>query len=448
MKKEIGIVLICICIMGLCGCNGALNAEKESEGQKTELGSEEDKKASIINIVDHFQIETLAFERSEQCFYEDDKYEYCFNYEKSHMVEVTYENGTSENLKEAFENGHVTIDDLNNCGISFYQKKKFKIVDESLEKYIKCPDGKEVIFEDDNFEYYFDRVRSQYVEVTYEDGSKENIKDALASGRINVFDMSLCGIDCFVLDKNLIDTSKRDVVAIVDLGKTGCCCVATAMETFYEDEMYRYCFSNIESHLKDVYYSDGTCENIVDALEAGHITIDDLGVYDISYWAEREYNIVDQSLDKGIDYEPKQEIIYESERYIYYFDVSKSQYIEIVYRDGSTENAIDALKEHRIKLSDLCDFGIGFYIKDKNLKDASEKTLANIVNESYYCTDATEYFYEDETYTYYFHSGISHGIYAYYTDGTSENIRQALENGNIQITDLDKYRIRYGKRKK
>lgn len=47
--------------------------------------------------------------------------------------------------------------------------------------------------------------------MTYADGSKENIKEALASGRISTFDMSQEGIGCFVRDKTLTDASEREL---------------------------------------------------------------------------------------------------------------------------------------------------------------------------------------------------------------------------------------------
>ena len=59
--------------------------------------------------------------------------------------------------------------------------------------------------------------------------------------------------------------------------------------------------------------------------------------------------------------------------------------------------------------------------------------------------DIEEPFFEDESYIYIFGSPISQHVIVEYTDGSTENIKEALENGHIQITDLDKYSIHYTK---
>ena len=56
-------------------------------------------------------------------------------------------------------------------------------------------------------------------------------------------------------------------------------------EPFYEDEQYAYVFPAIMSYDCTVYYSDGSSENIVDALKAGRATPADLDRFDILYFA-------------------------------------------------------------------------------------------------------------------------------------------------------------------
>ncbi len=55
-------------------------------------------------------------------------------------------------------------------------------------------------------------------------------------------------------------------------------------EPFYEDEQYAYVFPAIMSYDCTVYYSDGSSENIVDALKAGRATPADLDRFDIHYF--------------------------------------------------------------------------------------------------------------------------------------------------------------------
>jgi len=57
--------------------------------------------------------------------------------------------------------------------------------------------------------------------------------------------------------------------------------------------------------------------------------------------------------------------------------------------------------------------------------------------------DVIESFFEDESYIYTFGSPISQYVVVEYTDGSTESINEALENGHVQITDLDKYNINY-----
>jgi len=54
-----------------------------------------------------------------------------------------------------------------------------------------------------------------------------------------------------------------------------------------------------------------------------------------------------------------------------------------------------------------------------------------------------EVFFEDDGYTYSFGAPISEYVIVKYTDGSTEGVKAALENGHIQITDLDQYGICY-----
>ena len=59
-------------------------------------------------------------------------------------------------------------------------------------------------------------------------------------------------------------------------------------------------------------------------------------------------------------------------------------------------------------------------------------------------TDAAlECFYTDETFEYFFSSIKSEYVMVYYTDGTSENVKAALQAGHITIADLKKFDIWY-----
>lgn len=61
---------------------------------------------------------------------------------------------------------------------------------------------------------------------------------------------------------------------------------------------------------------------------------------------------------------------------------------------------------------------------------------------------ALEPFYEDEKYIYSFPCIISDYIVVKYSDGTEENVKEALKNKHIEIGYLDKFDINYIKQEK
>ena len=63
----------------------------------------------------------------------------------------------------------------------------------------------------------------------------------------------------------------------------------------------------------------------------------------------------------------------------------------------------------------------------------------------FYTGDLVEKFYSDDTYSYSFASVKSEYIIVNFMDGTEQNIRDALAEGKIKITDLDRFGIKYYK---
>lgn len=57
--------------------------------------------------------------------------------------------------------------------------------------------------------------------------------------------------------------------------------------------------------------------------------------------------------------------------------------------------------------------------------------------------DLEEPFFEDDSHIYIFGNPISQYVIVKYTDESAENVKEALESGRVQITDLDKYNINY-----
>lgn len=72
-----------------------------------------------------------------------------------------------------------------------------------------------------------------------------------------------------------------------------------------------------------------------------------------------------------------------------------------------------------------------------------EKIIDKTKEKDFVCAEALEEFYEDENYKYYYSCIKSKYVIVKYKDGFSETVSEALKNGNITISDLDNYDIKY-----
>lgn len=89
-------------------------------------------------------------------------------------------------------------------------------------------------------------------------------------------------------------------------------------------------------------------------------------------------------------------------------------------------------------------------LKGNNMECLSidfNKNIKSIVDNTETCDTAIEKFYEDSEYRYLFGCIKSQNVIVTYNDGTSENIKEALEKGKINISDLDRFNIKYTKEK-
>ena len=152
-------------------------------------------------------------------------------------------------------------------------------------------DVEEVFFEDESNRYSFGNPISQYIIVRYADGSEEDIKTALESGRAAIGDLDRFGIHYWIEPKTDWEITcvvpRGNVLSIVDHSLDDPdLAFATALEPIWEDDANVYSFSCIKSRYVTVYYDDGTEENVKDALQAGRVTMDDLDTFGIGYITE------------------------------------------------------------------------------------------------------------------------------------------------------------------
>ncbi|MBQ3599104.1 MAG: hypothetical protein II987_07535 [Clostridia bacterium] len=89
------------------------------------------------------------------------------------------------------------------------------------------------------------------------------------------------------------DISAEDEVTLTEIVVTGQA-LDTAVDTFYEDDYYEYYFPTMPQHeYVIVKYSDGTSQNVKDALADGRITVFDLNKFDIEYEKiAKEYSLL------------------------------------------------------------------------------------------------------------------------------------------------------------
>lgn len=83
-------------------------------------------KRFIVEIRDRAEEEHLVCAEAEELFYEDEATAYYFNVIKSHYVMVTYNNGNSEDIVTALNEGRATIADLDQFGIEYHTEPKDK----------------------------------------------------------------------------------------------------------------------------------------------------------------------------------------------------------------------------------------------------------------------------------------------------------------------------------
>ncbi|MBQ3509723.1 MAG: hypothetical protein IJA90_06900 [Peptococcaceae bacterium] len=76
-----------------------------------------------------------------------------------------------------------------------------EIRDREKEESIPCDTALEKFYEDESNEYYFSVIKSQYIVVTYNDGSSEDIVTALADGRVTMTDLDKFNIEYHIEPK-------------------------------------------------------------------------------------------------------------------------------------------------------------------------------------------------------------------------------------------------------
>ncbi len=127
---------------------------------------------------------------------------------------------------------------------------------------------------------------------------------------------------------------------------------------------------------------------------------------------------------------------YRDDKFSYTFSDSNMNVI-VYYKNGTHENAVQALKKGRITIDDFDTFNIGY--------DKERLYSFEIIDDSfkYELKQKTQNFYMDEEYVYYFPEEKLQYIRVEYPSGLVEGLTEALKREHISISDLDSNAIPY-----
>ena len=158
------------------------------------------------------------------------------------------------------------------------------------------------------------------------------------------------------------DSEPAAVVDIVDRTETEFLATDDALEGFWRDEEYTYCFPSIKSHYIIVHYSDGTQLPIREAMARGDVTIADLDRFGIGYYKEEVITVVGMECKPGVLDALK--LFWSDEDYDYYFPNYDTE-VTVLLSDGHSWPLHDALMEGLVTVGDLERYGIEYIREEK-----------------------------------------------------------------------------------
>ncbi len=146
------------------------------------------------------------------------------------------------------------------------------------------------------------------------------------------------------------------------------------------------------------------------------------------------------------------ETIYVDEVYVYFLGSYCSQDITVIYSNGSFRNVKDALADGSVTIEDLDTFDVPYAKRLKSdssvdrIPEESNKSdleVTDIVLPSGCYGEIIDLFYSDDEYDYFFPSLTKYSMKVYYSDGSVQSVKEAIDAGNITLADLDKFDIFY-----
>lgn len=99
------------------------------------------------------------------------------------------DNAYRKKVKDLFWNDNSNVGISNNSQSVTKTKSIERIVDHSVDDGVSYDTALELFYTDDRYNYYFSNIISQYIIVEFDDGTKNNVKDALIAGEITISDL-------------------------------------------------------------------------------------------------------------------------------------------------------------------------------------------------------------------------------------------------------------------
>ena len=99
------------------------------------------------------------------------------------------DNAYRKKVKDWFWKDNSNVDISNNSQSVTKTKNVERIIAHSVDDGVSYDTALELFYTDDRYNYYFSNIISQYIIVEFDDGTKNNVKDALTAGEITISDL-------------------------------------------------------------------------------------------------------------------------------------------------------------------------------------------------------------------------------------------------------------------
>lgn len=247
------------------------------------------------------------------------------------------------------------------------------IVDRTKTENLAVAQALEQIYEDDANRYYFGSLYSQYVIVHYSDGSQEDVKTALHSGRATLADLDRFGIGYYTEPKETTaheETQPRTTPPTESMESTE---TSTAKAEASTETTVSIVSDTTQTTTSTAGTTDTSPTNTTtyqiasDPLQSTTVTSTTqvIATESLPSCKVTVVNIVDRTKTEPIAVPDALEEIYYDGTYRYYLSGIYSQYVIVTYSDGTQEDVKSALQSGRATIADLDRFDI-FYWKESN----------------------------------------------------------------------------------